>query len=196
MKLQELLKDLCKNHYLGKVATYIYVIEFQKRGLPHAHILLIFSQDSKLHSVKDYDSIISAELSDLAVYPLAYETVTSTMMHSLCGVLNPLAPCMKNGLCQKHYLKSFQSTTQKNSDGYPIYRKRDNGSFVEVRSGICLDNRWVIPHNVELVTKYDAHINIEICNSVLAIKYLYKYVYKGYDQATIALSQPDNSNEP
>src|SRR6185369_11605006 len=46
MKLQELLKDLCERHCLGKVVTYVYTIEFQKRGLPHAHILLILSQES------------------------------------------------------------------------------------------------------------------------------------------------------
>ena len=26
---------------LGKVKAYVYVVEFQKRGLPHAHFLLI-----------------------------------------------------------------------------------------------------------------------------------------------------------
>ena len=37
--------------------------------------------------------------------------------------------------------------------------------------------------------KYNIHINIKICTSVLAVQYLYKYVYKDYDQVTIALSQ-------
>jgi hypothetical protein len=46
------------------------------------------------------------------------------------------------------------------------------------------------------VTKYDAHINVEICNSILAIKYLYKYVYKGHDRATVVLSRLDGGNEP
>src|ERR1044071_6813214 len=64
MKLQELLKNLCDKNYLGKVAAYVYVIEFQKRGLPHAHILLILSQNSKLHTVEDYDSIVSAKIPD------------------------------------------------------------------------------------------------------------------------------------
>jgi len=50
----------------------------------------------------------------------------------------------------------------------------------------------VVPHNVDLLTKYDAHINVEICNSVLAIKYLYKYVYKGHDRATITLARLDS----
>ncbi|GET67424.1 uncharacterized protein LOC104885245 [Rhizophagus irregularis DAOM 181602=DAOM 197198] len=195
MKLRELLKDLCEKHCLGKVAAFVYVIEFQKRGLPHAHILLILSQDSKLHSAEDYDAIVSAEIPDPNVHPLAYETVISSMMHGPCGVLNPSAPCMKDGFCQKHYPKSFQSSTQNNYDGYPLYRRRDNGSFVEVRRGVRLDNRWVVPHNVELVEKYDAHINVKICNSVLAIKYLYKYVYKGHDRATVALSQPDSASE-
>ncbi|CAG8781230.1 2621_t:CDS:1, partial [Rhizophagus irregularis] len=148
-----------------------------------------------LHSAEDYDAIVSAEIPDPNVHPLAYETVISSMMHGPCGVLNPSAPCMKDGFCQKHYPKSFQSSTQNNYDGYPLYRRRDNGSFVEVRRGVRLDNRWVVPHNVELVEKYDAHINVKICNSVLAIKYLYKYVYKGHDRATVALSQPDSASE-
>ncbi|PKY39565.1 hypothetical protein RhiirA4_308615, partial [Rhizophagus irregularis] len=48
IKLRELLKDLCEKHWLGKVIAYVYVIEFQKRGLPHAHILLILNPEDKL----------------------------------------------------------------------------------------------------------------------------------------------------
>src|SRR5438045_612709 len=42
--------------------------------------------------------------------------------------------------------------------------------------------------------KYNAHINVEICSSILSIKYLYKYVYKGHDRAIIALYQSANNN--
>ncbi|PKY52676.1 hypothetical protein RhiirA4_326791, partial [Rhizophagus irregularis] len=75
IKLQELLKDLYNNCWFGKVIAYVYVVEFQKRGLPHAHILLILAQEDKIHSFETYDSIISAEISDPQIYPLAYETV-------------------------------------------------------------------------------------------------------------------------
>ena len=43
IKLQELLDDLLKMEVLGTPHGMIHVIEFQKRGLPHAHILLIMS---------------------------------------------------------------------------------------------------------------------------------------------------------
>jgi len=42
--------------------------------------------------------------------------------------------------------------------------------------GIELDNRWVVPHNVYLLTKYDAHINVEVCNNIRAVKYLFKCI--------------------
>jgi hypothetical protein len=64
---------------------------------------------------------------------------------------------------------------------YPIYRRRNTGHTVLVH-GIELDNCWVVPHNVYLSTKYDAHINIEVCNNIRAVKYLFKYVYKGHDR--------------
>ena len=41
LKLKELLRDLTERHVLGQVKAHSYVIEFQKRGLPHAHILSI-----------------------------------------------------------------------------------------------------------------------------------------------------------
>jgi hypothetical protein len=62
--------------------------------------------------------------------------------------------------------------------------------------GIELDNHWVVPHNVYLSTKYDAHINVEVCNNIRAFKYLLKYVYKGHDHATVEIShQNDNATE-
>jgi hypothetical protein len=49
---------------------------------------------------------------------------------------------------------------------------------------------------VYLLTKYDAHINVEVCNNIRAIKYLFKYVYKGHDHATVEIScQSDNATE-
>ncbi|XP_022004510.1 uncharacterized protein LOC110902078 [Helianthus annuus] len=42
----------------------IYTIEFQKRGLPHAHICLFLSADSKFPTAKEIDLVISAEIPD------------------------------------------------------------------------------------------------------------------------------------
>ncbi len=54
----------------------------------------------------------------------------------------------------------------------------------------------MVPHNVYLLTKYDAHINVEVCNNIRAVKYLFKYVYKGHDRATVEIShQSDNATE-
>jgi hypothetical protein len=62
--------------------------------------------------------------------------------------------------------------------------------------GVELDNHWVVPHNVYLSTKYDAHINVEVCNNIRAVKYLFKCVYKGHDHATVEIScQSDNATE-
>ncbi len=78
---------------------------------------------------------------------------------------------------------------------YPIYRRKDTWRTLLVH-GVELDNRWVVPHNVYLSTKYDAHINVEVCNNIRGIKYLFKYIYKGHDRATIEISrQSDNATK-
>ena len=47
-KLDALMNDLIKGGLLGNVAAYLYIVEFQKRGLPHVHILLILAENDKL----------------------------------------------------------------------------------------------------------------------------------------------------
>src|SRR5437763_702395 len=52
----------------------------------------------------------------------------------------------------------------------------------------------LLKHN--MLGKVVAHMNIDICSTVYAFKYLYKYVYKGSDRATVALGQDNRRNHP
>ena len=60
LKLQELRDDLYKKHVLGRAIAYLDVIEFQKRGLPHAHILLILSSADSLLTSDTVDDVATA----------------------------------------------------------------------------------------------------------------------------------------
>jgi hypothetical protein len=99
---------------------------------------------------------------------------------------------MEEGKCKKQYPRKFQSKTVMDVNGYPIYRHRDTGRTI-LGHGIELDNHWVVSHNVYLSTKYDAHINVEVYNSIRVVKYLFKYIYKGHDHATVEISRQSNN---
>ena len=47
LKLKDLLCDLLERDILGHVTAYVYTIEFQKRGLPHAHMILFLADADK-----------------------------------------------------------------------------------------------------------------------------------------------------
>ena len=123
-KLEELKADLFKKEVFGPVAAYVYVIEFQKRGLPHAHLLIILKAGTKLISPQSFDKVVSAEIPDPEKRPNLYSLVAKHMMHGPCGPFNPTNACMNDGKCKSHYPKPFRSETENSEDCYPKYRRR------------------------------------------------------------------------
>jgi len=106
-----------------------------------------------------------------------------------------------NGECTKQYPKQFCNETTDLSNGYPQYRRRSPEQFGRVwqrqikSSKYSIDNRWVVPYNPYLLMKYNAHVNVEICSTISAIKYLYKYVYKGHDRIMFQFQNENDNKE-
>ena len=91
---------------------------------------------------------------------------------------------MVNGSCSKSFPKAFRAETTVTEDSYARTRCRDTGQVLEVQ-GRQVDNQWVVCHSLYLIWKYRCHINVESIASVKAVKYIYKYVYKGHDHTTM-----------
>ena len=187
IKLKELMKDLVNNQVFGKVEAYIYVVEFQKRGLPHAHILLTLREQDKLQSSNCIDGIVSAEIPNPIQMPLLFRLVGEHMIHGPCG-----PKCMERDVCTKNFPKAFCEQSIYQENGYPKYRRRspDNGGYTclkHVNNDVVveMDNRFVVPYSPALLLKYQCHINVEVCSSFQSVKYVHKYIYKGHDSTNV-----------
>ena len=145
--------------------------------MPHAYILLFLEPKDKYPTPDHTDRIISTELPDSQYDPIAYEIVRQLIIHGPCGIMNPRCSCMKNGKCSKNYPKQFRPITTIDEDGFSNYRRRDDGKTVNVGKH-TLENRSIVPYNIDLLVKYQSHMNVEWCNRSCIIKYLFKYINK------------------
>lgn len=82
--------------------------------------------------------------------------------------------------CTKDYPKQYAKTTSIGDNGYPVYRRRDDNRVFVYRNQ-TYTNMDVVPYNPHLTRMFDCHINVEVCSSVRAVKYIHKYIYKGHD---------------
>src|SRR6266403_1572611 len=180
-KLQSLIKDF-RQGIMGDMAGYLYTIEFQKRGLPHAHMIIFLKPHAKLHTPDQIDSLMSSEFP--VDHPDLLKLIKTFMVHGPCGQYKPNSPCMQSGTCTKGFPKPFRDHTTVTDDSYARTRCSNTGQTVQVGQH-QLDNRWVVCHSQYLIWKYRCHINVESVASVKAIKYIYKYIYKGHDRTTM-----------
>ncbi|KAE8184102.1 hypothetical protein CF335_g8124, partial [Tilletia laevis] len=104
LKLDHLLFLTTKQHVMGEVAAHCYSVEFQKRGLPHVHLLLFLKDRDKLNSARAIDSAVCAELPDPIQEPELHTAVLTHMIHGPCTANQP---CMQNptmpGQCSRRY---------------------------------------------------------------------------------------------
>lgn len=149
-KVNSFVDIIVKSKNFGKVRCWIYTIEWQKRGLPHIHILIWLEQKIR---PTDIDKIISAELPNQEEDPELFDLVSKHMIHGPCGTINLNSTCMNNNQCTKHFPKPFIQETQTDTDGYPLYRRRspENGGYKFIKTlrnnDIEINNKWVVPYS-------------------------------------------------
>ena len=76
--------DVYKRQIFGKVEALIYTIEFQKRGLPHAHILLSLNEQDEIVNATDIDKVVSAEIPNIQTHPTLHEYVVKHTWSMRC----------------------------------------------------------------------------------------------------------------
>ena len=108
-----------------QVVTTFGILE--KKGLPHAHILLIVHPEDFPRYADDYDRFVRAEISDQDTESRLYKFTIKHNMHGLCGQLNPQSPRMEDENCSKKFPKEFIERTEHSKDGYPMYKRFNNG---------------------------------------------------------------------
>lgn len=87
--------------------------------------------------------------------------------------------------------KPYYSETTVSDGGFASYRRSNNAMYVE-KGHKWLDSGWVVPPNIFLLKKYQAHINVELCNKGIVIKYLFKYVTKGPNNGKVYIHRLRN----
>lgn len=84
----------------------MYVVEYQKRGLPHAHMLIWLEESGKKDLKSNIDKYVCAEIPDEEKDPYGYAVVKQFMIHGPCGP-GFQSPCMKGSKCTRKFPKKY-----------------------------------------------------------------------------------------
>jgi Helitron helicase-like domain at N-terminus len=185
IKLRAMISEIKNDKLFGPVEAYTYVIEFQKRGLPHAHIVVWLEETAKPRTPDDIDRIVSAQIPNNDIDALLRGLVVRHMLHNRCG---ENAPCWRNGKCRFNFPFDFANCTSIGDDGKIVYKRPNN-------SGDEFSNRHVATYNTHLLKRYRCHINVSIVHSADAVKYLFYYIAKGVTTTEAELVPNDGTNE-
>jgi hypothetical protein len=144
---------------------------------------------------------VCAEIPNERENPRLFKIITKNNIHGPCGEMNPNSPCMRDlpKTCSKMFPKEFRDHTLIQDNAYPEYRRRSptaGGNTFLLNKGttnIQVDNGFVVPFNPALSLCFNCHLNVEVVHTVLAVKYLFKYLTKGPDKVNVKIQQQNPS---
>ena len=187
-RLEKMMAFL-RDGFCGKRRYVVRVIEYQRRGLPHAHVAL--ACDTPPLTPEAVDAIISCEVPQ-APGPLR-DLVLRHMLHSCNNSCHPDDPQQE---CAKGCPWPFRDDTDFDVQGCPHHRRRPCDSTcpncVEKRAAfgkrsVCC-NRLVVEYAAAILTRWQGHANVKFAGSVNLFEYLYKYLFKGPDFACYSVT--------
>ncbi|KAE8184431.1 hypothetical protein CF328_g7858, partial [Tilletia controversa] len=166
----------------GKLLYIIQIIEFQKRGLPHSHIVFALP-------VAAIDKIVSGEVPP-ETSPRLRELVLKYMVHpdthifNRDGTPNERSRCQKDGKCTFGFPQPLSDLTYVDPNTHRvIYRRRQE------------QDRMIAQYCPDLLLLWEGHCHIDLAMSAHTFVYMFKYISKGPDYAHYRI-RPDGENEP
>jgi hypothetical protein len=214
MKQRQLLEEIRgkgnQSGCFGRCTAMTWTIEYQKRALSHMHLLVWLEKGQAYLTPELVDEWVRAEFPTLYDDPdqSARRVVERNMCHGPCGEQEDAGQCMvkRKGTgemqCHAKFPFAFQETTQLCNDAWPLYRRRDNGEHVMKSSRrhpgqapFRYTNEWVVPHNLHLCHRYNAHVNLRAAQSIKSPKYIFKYITKGHDKANATIVNENDEVE-
>ena len=192
IKVASLCDDIRNKEIFGPVAAIVYRIEWQSRGLPHMHMLVILA--AHIISAADVDNIVCAEIPDPDSHSMLHELVRQFHIHKPCDGCGD-ATCRQktpDASCFRGFPKAMMHTTNLPVDGFPLYRRR--GRFttnVKDHNGVdrVVTDEWVVSYVPFLLLRYKCHLNVEVACHLFVFTYVYKYVFKAPDKAAVAVDE-------
>jgi hypothetical protein len=173
-KMRRMIQVLAKAS--GGFQYMIWVVEFQKRGLPHCHVLVKLKAAL---SIAETEALVRAELPSEEEDPQLRALILKHNMHSKAHLSGPYSRCNKKGRCVYGFPIPLQVTTSFNEFGHILLRRRKE------------EDRWVVSHIPGLLRELQTHIHVDVCSHVGVVMYLYKYLFKGVDKAKMGLMSLD-----
>lgn len=172
--------------------AFAYSVEYQKRGMPHIHMLLTLDEE-KLNLTPEFvDNIISAE--NVPKPADSDHSEAAAQANTLRGYVGEFqlhtcsdTYCLRDdGKCEKRFPREYSNETVI-SDTFPQYRRRHTdfggANFVPETSrghSNIYTNESVVPYNEFLLLKYKSHHNLEwVGSQQKALEYCLKYLLKG-----------------
>ncbi len=99
----------------------------QKRGIPHAHILIILQRGEIANTSEQFDKIAFCEIPDPITNPVLYSISTTKQFHRPCefSTEHHMEPCRIDDPenCKSGFPKNFnEETSVPENANYPHYR--------------------------------------------------------------------------
>ncbi|XP_071052894.1 uncharacterized protein [Onthophagus taurus] len=195
-KLNEFIDDIVNKQLYGVVLNYMYPIEFQKRGLPHAHILVTIRPEDKCEDVESIDKLISARLPNENEESGLHRIVAECYIHRPCGRNNPGASCMRDTACTKKYPKDFCEETilHVGHIQQPQYKRPYDGRSIQMRD-VVINNRSVVlcsriaqRKDVLEWNEIDRYLECRYVSSMEAVWRLFEYKLNDKSHTVVVLA--------
>ena len=154
-RLDAFLHNLKNGKYFEnhKVNYILRVIEYQHRGMPHAHIVVQLDNIPKDENIQEciqwIDNHISAQLpneNETKYYKLIKEHMTHKCSHSEANGCKK----DKNSKCKRGYdVNALNHETKFDEKGFPKYKRLKNEDLL------------IVLHNKEILLDWEGHCNVE-----------------------------------